>query len=528
MRIYKPSYSKPLPEGAKTFECKQGKDKGKMLAKFRDSRGRIVQARLTKGGDKILCEVTHWHLKFKDHFGITRLLKAHTSKDATEWEAVNLRKLLNCRAGNLPLTTELAEWVEKLSPGIRDELISFGVIDAQRATIGKPLSAHVAEYTDHLAKKERGDAYVKEVAGMLTRVFTDCNFTTWTDIAAPRLKDYLDGLRDAGKGISKRRYNGLLGAVKSFARWMVRQQKATSSPVEFIDGMDNPQTDPRHPRRVLELNDFKRFIEAALMGPAIYGLSGYQRNLLYRVAVETGLRSVDIRRLRVRDFDFQGRKFTVKAGRTKNKSDATVYLKPATAIELQQYCGSKLPEAQVFHLTDKAFLMVKFDLKNAGIPYCANGEFYDFHSLRHQTASLLAMNSTTSETVRQQAMRHKTPAMTRHYSHAFEDQQREAIEALPDLTQPSKESQRAVNTGTDNVTTIFLSNSCFSSASGRTETDKDGTGNIDCVEIMQLGANNEGAVGTVDPKVEGSSPFGLAGKRRLRYRERRLPFYLKT
>jgi hypothetical protein len=33
---------------------------------------------------------------------------------------------------------------------------------------------HVEEYRDYLTKKVRGEAYVREVAGMLNRVFTDC------------------------------------------------------------------------------------------------------------------------------------------------------------------------------------------------------------------------------------------------------------------------------------------------------------------------------------------------------------------
>jgi len=501
MRIWKPSYSKPLPKEAKTFTCKQGRDKGKQFAKFKDSRGHVTQARLTRTGDKILVEVNCWHISFEDSHSIKRQLKAYTNQRATQDLADKIQDLLE---GQQPDS----EWIENLNPVIRNELISFGVIDTQRAAIGK-LSEHIEEYKDHLAKKERCKAYVKEVEGTLNRVFTACGFTTWTDISAAKLRDYLDGLRDGGKGISKRRYNVLLGAAKSFCRWMVKQQRAASSPIEYLDGMDNQQTDQRHPRRVLELNEFRLFLESALKGEKIYGLTGYERNLLYRFSVESGLRSVDIRRLRVQDCDFSGRKIIVKAGRTKNKSDATVYLKPATAAELQQYCRNKLPNAPVFYLTDKTALMVKFDLRNAGLPYCENGLYFDFHSLRHQTASLLAMNPDTSETIRQQAMRHKTPAMTRHYSHAFENQQREAIESLPDLTQPSRESQAAVKTGTDNVTGEILSKSCFPGVSGRQNTVDDGMINPPAVEKTQLSENNEGAVETVDPKVEGSSPFGL-------------------
>jgi integrase len=508
MRVYKPTYSKPLPEGAKTFTCKRGKDEGKQFAKFKDSRGHVTQARLTKSGDKILCETSHWHISFEDNLGIRRQLKAYSNERATERLADKVEDLLSCKANNQQPDDELSKWLEQVPAAIRNELIRFGLLDPERAAIGKALSEHVQEYKDHLGRKERSEAYVKEVGGTLSRIFADCGFATWSDISAAKLKDYLDGLRDGGKGISKRRYNGLLGAVKSFCRWMVKQQKASSSPIEYLDSLDNQQTDPRHRRRVLELNDFRRLLEAALTGPKIYGLSGRQRNLIYRLAAETGLRSCDIRRLRKRDFDFKEQKIAIKAGRIKNRQDAVVFLKPATAVEIEQYCANKLPHAQVFHLTDKTSLMVQFDLRNANIPYCENGLYYDFHSLRHQSASLYGMNPETPEAVRQKLMRHKSPEMTRHYTHAAEEQQRKAINDLPDLTQPSKESQAAVKTGTDDRN--FLSKSCFEGAPIRSNTEASGKENLDSVQKTQLSANNEGAVRTVDPKVEGSSPFGLA------------------
>jgi integrase len=446
MRIYKPTYTRPLPPGSARVTPRSGPYKGVRLAKFTDRKGRTVTEELSRNGSKLLCETKLWHVQFQDGLDIRRELKGYTDYQATLRLGDKIQDLLNFKANNQPLSNEIQEWFEQVPSAIRNELIKFGVVEAQQAEVSKPLSEHVADYIDFLTKKERARAYVKEVEGVLTRLFKDCKFMIWKDISASRLKEYLDEQRDSGKGISKRRYNGLLGITKSFCRWMVRQQKASSSPIEFLEGMDNQQTDQRHPRRALSINEFRRFLEAALQSSEnIYGLTGYERNLLYRFAAETGLRATDIRRLQVKDFDFAEKKFIVRACNTKNKTDATVYLKPATAVELKQFCRNKLPNAPVFYVTDKTAPMVRFDLVNTAvkdtngkeiepaIPYVnEHGEYFDFHSLRHQCASLLAMNPETPEAVRQKAMRHKTPAMTRHYSHAFEDQQREAIESMPD------------------------------------------------------------------------------------------------
>ena len=525
MRIFKPTYSKSLPEDAKTFICKQGSDKGKMFAKFKDSKGHTSQARLTKSGDKILLETENWHIEFEDTFGIRRRLKAYTNQQASCDLAKTIQELLDCKYRNQQPDENLCKKFEVLPATVKDALIQFRLLDGQRASIAKPLTEHITDFEDYLQKKERTRFYIYETVRMLTKTFEDCGFKVWSDISAVKLKDYLDGKRDNGKGISKRRYNGLLKAVKFFCKWMVKTQKASNSPVEYLDGLDNPQTDQRHARRALDLNDFRRFLEAALNSKeTIYGLTGYERNLLYRFAAETGLRSIDIRRLKVQDIDFDERKILIKAGKTKNKSNAFVYLKPATAAELKQYCKNKLPAAPVIYVTDKTSKMVQFDLAKtrivdnegkeilAAVPYAnEHKEYFDFHSLRHMTASLLGMNPDTPESVRQRAMRHKSPEMTRHYTHTFEDLQREAIEALPDLTQPSRESQAMVKTGTDdrNVTGEFLSDSCFDGATIRSNTQTSGIKNLDITEKTQYCENNQGVVRTVDPKVEGSSPFGL-------------------
>ena len=136
--------------------------------------------------------------------------------------------------------------------------------------------------------------------------------------------------------------------------------------------------------------------------------------------------------------------------------------------------------------------MVKFDMGNTdpAIPYVDdNGEYFDFHSIRHMCASLLGMNPDTPEAVRQQAMRHKSPEITRHYTKTFEDQHRNAIQALPDLTQLSREAQLAVRTGADNE---ILLDSCVEGAKVRSDMGACGNQSLDNVQETALGVNNGG------------------------------------
>ncbi|MCP4608323.1 MAG: tyrosine-type recombinase/integrase [Planctomycetes bacterium] len=471
MRIYKRTFSKPLPEGAKILRRKNGK-----FAKFKDSKGHMQEERLTKSGDKILCDTSHWHIRFEDNLSIRRELKAYTYEQATKDLSVKIQKLLNYKANNQPLDSELQKDIEQLPVRIRDELVGFGLLSGKSTATGKLLTEHIEDFKDYLTKKERGQRHIKAVTWTLKRIFRDCDFTTWTNISAEVLKNYLDDQRNSGKGISKGTYNNVLKMIKHFCRWVVKKQKqdgnlSATSPVEYLDCLDNQQTDSRHPRRALELEDFRRFLDAALMGPEKLGLTGRQRNFVYRFAVETAMRKIDFNRLRVRDCDFDKNKINIKADRIKNKQKSDIYLRSTTAIELKQYCANKLPDAKVFHLPTKPEDMVKFDLANTAvkdskgkvivpaIPYRdKDGNYFDFHSIRHQSASIFGMNPETSEAVRQKLTRHKSPEMARHYTHVFEIQQRQAVDTLPDLMQPSTQTQTQIKTGTDGE---ILPNSCF-------------------------------------------------------------------
>ncbi len=208
MRIFKPTYSKALPKGAKTFVCKRGKDEGKRFAKFKDSKGHATQARLTKTGDKILVETSHWHIGFADNQGISRKLKAFTNERSSVRLADKIEELLDCQRNNGQPDEGLCKWIEQIPAAMRNDLIEWGLLDAERSAIGKPLTEHIKAFQEHLRKKERIPRHVKEIGGTLNRIFRECGFITWSDISAVKLKEYLDGLRDNGKGISKGEVRG--------------------------------------------------------------------------------------------------------------------------------------------------------------------------------------------------------------------------------------------------------------------------------------------------------------------------------
>jgi hypothetical protein len=91
------------------------------------------------------------------------------------------------------------------------------------------------------------------------------------------------------------------------------------------------------------------------------------------------------------------------------------------------------------------------------------GRYADFHSLRHTTGSLLAATGTHPK-IAQSIMRHGDINLTMSlYTHTLRGQESEAISKLPDFSTPSREKQKNLKTGTEdmNVTCDSVLASCL-------------------------------------------------------------------
>jgi site-specific recombinase XerC len=93
-------------------------------------------------------------------------------------------------------------------------------------------------------------------------------------------------MRDNGNGISAQTSNFYLQAVKQFARWMVRDGRASESPLDHLTGV-NAKLDRRHDRRNLTASELSHLLKTTAAGPVRHRLDGHARTMLYRVAMET-------------------------------------------------------------------------------------------------------------------------------------------------------------------------------------------------------------------------------------------------
>lgn len=392
-------------------------------------------------GKKKRCR--HWYATFTDNRQIRRRLPLFADKRASERTAQNIEQLLSC--GGV-MTPELLRWLESVPVKQRNKLVEWQIIDSQRvsANIGKPLLEHVADYEQFLLSKGDTPSYAKWVRGTLERTFSACHFRYFSDIDANAVAVYLKDRRDSGTG--QRTSNSYLTAAKGFCTWGIKTQRTIGpNPLDYLGPVK--QTEIRRQRRAIEVDEVLRLLRTTKAGPERFGMAGTERALLYRVAIESGLRVNELRSLTVSSFDLKACTVTVQAAYSKRRRQDVLPVKPETVAELRAFFAGKLPSLKAFggrykKLTDRTAQMIKQDLTEAGLEYCEDGKFFDFHSQRHETATLLAASGVDVKTA-QSLLRHSDVNLTMTvYSHTLRGSEAKAVAKLPDLSTDKQEQKK--------------------------------------------------------------------------------------
>jgi len=475
-----------------------------------------------------------WYLDFFTAEGIRHRLPLFTDKRACEGVKNTIAECISCKVAGLAFEPELQRKLDVLPITILCKLVAWGLISNQRVAAGNLLSKHLQDWRQSLLSGGCTATYADLKAGRVRRIFERCGFRTYADISASKVQleiarvkrtvcKKINGRlqtveRDSASTQTKGYY---LKACRQFTRWMVTDRRAAEDPLRHLKAQ--AVIEQTHKRRSLEPDDIRRLLEATQAAGRRFGMDGHQRALLYRLAIETGLRADELRSLKVSSFDLDRYTVTVEAAYSKHRREDTVPLRKNTAAELKQYLANKMPTAQVFSIPDKSAAMFRADLAAAGIDYVDEaGRYADFHSLRHTTGSLLAASGAHPK-VAQSIMRHSTIDLTMsRYTHIFRGQESEAVESLPDLSLPSREKQSAVKTGTDekNVFANCLASSLHKQGVlGRTDLDCSGL-NRDKIEIEKTALSvSKTAIlaenhGKKEMRVLGFEPktYGLKGR----------------
>jgi integrase len=482
-------YTKPLPAGAEVITRK-----GQRFARFKDRKGKTVEAPLNDDGTRIQLLSKKWYGEYKDADGVEQCVPLSTDKTA---------------AGQM-----LAELVKKA------ELGKAGISDPFEAHRKRPLAEHLADFEADLKAKGSTPKQVRLKIGRIRRLLKGCQFVFMADLSASRVQQYLADLREngrvlpsldpakesftraelaqsigvkaatvntlvrrhrleasgngkarrfprstavalherLGRGAGIQTANYYLREIKAFCRWLVKDRRAADNPLAHMQG-GNARQDRRHDRRALPLEELRLVIQAAQQSDRDFrSLLGPDRAILYSLACASGFRASELASLSPDSFalDDEPPTVTLFAEHAKNGKTAVQPLPPDIVDTLRDYLAARSAAQPIWPGTwpEKAAEMLRFDLEAAGIPYVVEGPdgplHADFHSLRHSYIALLDKSGATLKEAMQLA-RHSDPKLTMAiYGRAQLHDLGQAVRKLPALLETGPEEATPLSaTGTN-------------------------------------------------------------------------------
>jgi len=349
-----------------------------------------------------------------------------------------------------------------------------GVIDARAEKLAQsesqPLKEHLADFEGTMRGKGVTAKHLAATLSCIRMISDACCFRRPADLDPARVSAYVADMRRKGTGA--RTINARLTALKSFARWLFRTERMRTDPMMQVAKL-NARTDRRHERRAMADDEVARLLHAAESGSVFRGLTGPYRALLYRLAVETGLRKGELASLTPASFrlrDPEAAAVTVAAAYSKHRRDDVVPLRADLANVVAVFIDGKPAAARLFRLPDKPADMLKADLRRARAWWIrevrdpaerrrrressflasrdASSRVVDFHALRHAFITRLARSGVTPAVAKSLA-RHSTITLTMdHYTHTLIEDERAALERLPEIRVNSTLPTAARATGT--------------------------------------------------------------------------------
>jgi len=441
--VYKRTRRKSIPQSADIVERR-----GKRFAVW-ESRNRRRRAPVTEDGQAVLVEDESYTVEWFTWQGKRRRTSGGPDKDAAE-------------ALGAKLESEEMQRRRGLLDPRQEQLAKEG-----RRLIG----AHLADYEAHLKAANRSPKHVRSTVNFIREVAEAGGFVSLADISADAVNRYAAELAD--KGRAARTIHARLTAIKSFTRWLTKHGKLPADPLASVQ-KPNPKRDRRRERRMLLPEEWKWLRSVTLAeGAERFGMTAGERVLLYAVAIQTGLRSSELRSLtRGRLYlEAEPPYLTCKARSTKNAKDARQYVQADLAAELRQYVATKAPAAPVLPMPHEADVaeMLRADLADARREWLKaarhdaqerarradsdflaavnhEGENLDFHALRHTCGAWLAMSGAHPKAV-QAVMRHSTIVLTMDtYGHLFPGQEADTVARLPGMLADAPETLAATGT----------------------------------------------------------------------------------
>ncbi len=365
------------------------------------------------GNGRIRRRTKKFWLEFRDSRGVIRRVPGTRDKRATEAMA--------------------AKFEREAAMGA-----AFGYAAEQ---VDRSIEDHVQGYDAFLQAKGVTDGWRKESVARLRVLITKTGARRLVDISMIAVARVL---RDLEEGRSKRTRNAYLRSLRAFVAWAIADRRLApeARPLDPVRLRDE-RNDPARPRRSIAPGELARLMAAALrrplltVGPRVtperrltLELRGRERALVYSCLFLTGLRVGELAGLRWRDVRFvespapilaslpsvvvESRVTGIATVQGKSRKTEQVPLVPWLVEQLVAWRRLRPggPGDRIFKIPSQFVRVLRRDLAEAGIAYRdAEGKYLDVHSIRHSTATFLAVAGVAPR-VAQAAMRHKNIDLT--------------------------------------------------------------------------------------------------------------------
>lgn len=412
---FKPTYTRPIPKGATITT-----DGGKEYAEYIDGRGRKQRrpVRLNNANEKVMvCEQRHWWMRYTLPGGEARRERGYVDRQATEQEAARREK-------------EAAQ-------------IASGFLRVKEEQLNRPIVEHLEDYLEDRNRRGLTAEATLHLARQVRRAVAFCGWTTLRSIESDGMMKFLGSLKE--QGFAPSTINMYLQNTNVFLLWCIQHRRMAENPIKHVQ--KTATTGSVRVRRALTENEVRRLLEATGAAKARYNTSPTERQLIYLMAVTTGLRKSELTRLEWRDIVLDGPRprLNLRAETTKSRRADTLPLRPDVAAELSAHRASSADErSRVFSHAPQTKTF-QTDRERAGIPRLDEaGRHVDFHCLRYTFGTMLAKNGVHPR-VAMKLMRHADVNLTmKLYTDPTLLDPDGAVGRLPCYTQPDDgQEQRA-------------------------------------------------------------------------------------
>jgi len=381
-------------------------------------------------------ESAKWYVDIFDHNKLRHKIPAFEDKRLSEGLGRNIEALVNCRIAGLEPDVKLNQWITTLPESLLRKLVSWGLIDGQRAEITKPLTEHISGYAKTLEAKGFSKDYVVRTENRLKKIVSDCRFYYFRDITKSAVEIYSGKLKADGYSSTSRGH--YLDTLKTFLNWAQLDQRIVNNPIARLG---KPARNSAK-KGILTPEQFVHLIKTTAEKNVLIGrTTGQERAVLYVLAGCTGLRRRELLNLAWDDINLsEGNGFVrVRASIAKNGKEALQPI-PLIVVSLLRALKAHIKPND----NDRVFMsfgrwinttgLIRDDLTAAEIePTDRDGNEIVFHSLRNSYISFLA-NSATPAKVIQKLARHSDPRLTFNtYARTFEESEQKAMNFLPNF-----------------------------------------------------------------------------------------------